>query len=160
MPFINTHRVGYEVIPEEVFDEIGMAIIGRIETGGSKVVHDRRFKATFGCLPKSCSDLWRLILTSNNENFMVEVDDLNNPGGGREVRIQILCAKPEYKPEHLLWALYFMKIYLLDNHAIVTVNCNEKTFRKWIIIFIDAVASLKWSSGKKGVGFYLFYHKK
>ena len=78
MPFINTHRVGYELIPEEVFDEIGMAMIGKKETGGSKVVHDRRFKATFGCLPKSCSDLWRLILTSNNENFMVEVFMVDN----------------------------------------------------------------------------------
>ena len=104
-----------------------MAIIGRIETGGSKVVHDWRFKATFGCLPKSCSDLWRLILTSNNENFMVEVDDLNNPGGGREVRIQILRKTPKYKPAHLLWALYFMKVYPEENHAITTVNTRGYT---------------------------------
>ena len=63
MPYLYNYQKGYETIPAKKFDELGMAMINK-STDGSKVVHDRRFKATFGCLPQTCSDLWHLILTS------------------------------------------------------------------------------------------------
>lgn len=82
----------------------------------SRAVGYRRFKGLFGVSPLICSIAW--------DNITEHV-----PQGT--------------KPHHLLWGLCFLKCYNTEhvNHAIFGVD--EKTFRKWIWIVIDSLASLK-----------------
>ena len=83
----------------------------------SSISRGRRFRATFGTNPYVCSKIWRLL----------------HEGG-------ILPRKG--KPEHLLWALMFMKLYGSETiHASLT-GTNETTFRKWSWLFVSAIADL------------------
>ena len=76
--FIKRHKDAYEHVSEEEFDLVGMGMLRR-PVGGSTVIHDRRFIATFGCLPRTCVELWAMILNSGNEDFMVEVHGNKKP---------------------------------------------------------------------------------
>ncbi len=128
----------YENKSEVEFDKVGMAMLRR-EAGGSKSTHDRRFIANYGCLPRTCAELWRLILTSGHSAFMVEVDNMETKKPKKRYSFQF----PPYKPKHLLWALYLCKCYPTENQGIGMVATDEKTFRKWTWIFIEATASMK-----------------
>ena len=100
---------------------------------GSKKIHDRRFVANFGCLPRTCADLWKRILGSGQIEFMIKV--------GSKKRFYV--NHPPYKPKHLLWGLYHLKCYPTENQSIGMVGNNEKSYRKWVWVFIEAIASLK-----------------
>jgi hypothetical protein len=50
-------------------------------------------------------------------------------------------------PEHLLWGLYFMKVYPKQGPGCAVVGASSgtidpKTFRKWVWAFIVAIAEL------------------
>lgn len=44
--------------------------------------------------------------------------------------------------KHVLWALLFMKVYSTEHVLSGIVNCNEKTFRKWIWIVIPIISEI------------------
>ena len=51
------------------------------------------------------------------------------------------------RPKHLLWALYFMKVYPKQSPGCLAVGASAssvdlKTQRKWVWTFIDTVANL------------------
>ena len=51
------------------------------------------------------------------------------------------------RPKHLLWALYFMKVYPKQSPGCLAIGASAgaidpKTHRKWVWAFIDAVANL------------------
>jgi hypothetical protein len=49
--------------------------------------------------------------------------------------------KPHQKnPDHLLWAFYFLKGYETEGRCASRCGCDEKTFRKWIWLYIGIVA--------------------
>jgi len=51
--------------------------------------------------------------------------------------------KPRYgKVKHLLWTLYFMKCYQVEQVNKIFAGTTRKTFRKWTEIFIEALADL------------------
>ncbi len=50
-------------------------------------------------------------------------------------------------PEHLLWTLHFLKVYPKQGPGSVVIGTsngvvNVKTYRKWVLAFIDALAEL------------------
>jgi hypothetical protein len=50
-------------------------------------------------------------------------------------------------PKHLLWALYFMKVYPKQGPGCAVVGASHgavapKTYHKWVWAFIDAIADL------------------
>ena len=48
------------------------------------------------------------------------------------------------KPVHLLWALLFMKVYAEESiHAGLVGGVDEKTFRKWVWIFVQEISYLE-----------------
>ncbi len=51
------------------------------------------------------------------------------------------------RPEHLLWALYFLKVYPKQGPGCSTVGASNdaidpKTHRKWVWVFIEAISEL------------------
>lgn len=84
-------------------------------TSLSSLTGIRVFKSFYGIAPEVCSKLWRLLADkpSNSE------------------------------PKYLLWALFFLKRYNTEHVNAALVKCDEKTFRKWIWIFIKLLSSLE-----------------
>ena len=86
---------------------------------GSYDVEDRRFREMFGIGPTVCLICWNMLTTLG---YL--------PEGGRLV--------------HFLWFLCFLKVY--PNQGPLSVLCggaDPKTIRKWVLLFIDAVADLE-----------------
>jgi hypothetical protein len=77
----------------------------------------RQFRSLFGCMPKVCSLIWASL--------------------GRR---QLLPAKAN--PKHLLWMLFFLKVYATENVTSRFFVCDEKTLRKWVWKLIAAVSRL------------------
>jgi hypothetical protein len=51
------------------------------------------------------------------------------------------------KPKHLLWALYFLKVYLSEGPGCSAVGgskgaINPKTMQKWVLLFLERIAEL------------------
>jgi len=90
----------------------------RPEFKSEKVFH-RKFLAFFGMTPFICTLLWAML------------EPLAKMPTGAE-------------PDHLLWSLLFMKVCGTEgiNCALVG-NPDEKTFRKWAWIFVEAIADLQ-----------------
>ena len=79
---------------------------------------NRRFKSIFGILIDQVCLLWLTIQQNNNS----------------------LCQKAS--PKHLLWCLLFLKLYVTESVAAILCGCDEKTFRKWVWLFIEEIAKL------------------
>lgn len=46
------------------------------------------------------------------------------------------------KPEHLFWALIFLKTYSSENTHSIIAGCSPRTFRKWSWEFIGLISNL------------------
>jgi hypothetical protein len=86
-------------------------------------VTERRFKAEFGVPTCIAAVAWQ---------FLVESPFL---------RDNIHGIKPP-NPEHLLWALMLLKKYSRVESLANTVKADEKTFRKWSELYLEALAEL------------------
>ena len=106
------------------FEELGRYVAKYGHTNSEKV-RLRRFKAEFGVAPDVVVDAWDLLLESK---FLQSL--LN--GTSRQPK----------NPEHLLWALMLLKQYSLTTVLAKTVKVDEKTFRKWSWIYLQALAEL------------------
>ena len=83
----------------------------------SEQVEDCAFREMFGCSVLTSIIAWKLL---------ARYDML--PCGG--------------KIHHLLWTLFFMKTYSKSKVMASTAGTDEKTMRKWVWLFIPALASL------------------
>ena len=75
----------------------------------------RRFRALFGCTCVVCAWMW---------NYWVHRNVL--PSAAR--------------PIHLLYALLVLKVYAIEEVNKSMTGVDEKTFRKWVWIFVDLMA--------------------
>ena len=78
----------------------------------------RKFRAHFGTTPQICEKLWKML---------DPCDQINERA----------------KLKHLLWALLFMKIYGTESVLSSLVGVSEKTFRKWVWLFVEAISYLE-----------------
>lgn len=86
---------------------------------GSSLTEDRRFREMFGCSANVVLQLW---------NMTISYVDIK---GSPEIA-------------HLLWALMFLKIYSKETITSRLVGgVDEKTYRKWVWIFVTAIADLE-----------------
>jgi hypothetical protein len=88
----------------------------------SKETEARLFREFFGTSARIVNILWEFLV---RDRFL--------PRGGR--------------PWHLLWALYFMKVYPKQGPGCAVVGAshgavNPKTHRKWVWAFIEAISEL------------------
>jgi hypothetical protein len=49
---------------------------------------------------------------------------------------------PFHRPEHLLWTLYYLKVYPTWDQMAVTTGVTEKTLRKWVGIVVDYLSNI------------------
>jgi hypothetical protein len=77
-----------------------------------------RFHASFGTSPEVCSVLWEML------DPREEID-----------RYAL--------PQHLLWALMFLKLYCSERVNRMIVGVDEDTFRKWAWLFVEAISYLE-----------------
>jgi hypothetical protein len=87
-------------------------------SGGTTDLFNRRFTCAFGFSIACVVRTW---------NFLVHERTL--PDGNPQVI-------------YLLWALSYLKSYLPENNYRLMYNTTEKTFRKWVLLFIGAIAEL------------------
>lgn len=127
----------YEEVPPNWFQSFGNEIIrrgkDRPEFKSEKVAH-RKFMSFFGTTPFVCSMLWAFLEPCTNMPIGV-------------------------KPQHLLWALLFLKVYATESvHCSLVGGADEKTFRKWTWIFVHAIAD--WESGLVRLLFLLSFKEQ
>jgi hypothetical protein len=89
---------------------------------GTAEMEDRRFRELFGARMDIVVLLWE----------MMEEDNL---------------LPKKSKPKHLLWSLYFMKVYPREGPGCAAVGgsggaIDPKTLRKWVWLFIERIAEL------------------
>ena len=102
-----------------MFFKMGCDIMNRSTMKEGIGDSDRRYTSLFGCNPKVCSIAWDLL---NRYGLL--------PEGGRE--------------EHLMWTLLFLKTYKTENDlAVLLGGIDEKTLRKWVMLFVQSLAELE-----------------
>jgi hypothetical protein len=80
---------------------------------------ERRWKSAFGASPEVCCLLWNKI----------------NPYKTMPTGVD---------PKHLLWALYFLTVYDTEHNSAHSLGkVDEKTYRKWSELFVDAISYLE-----------------
>lgn len=114
----------YKPCSEDEFRELGAAIMRRSPEGKSERVFIRRWQAHFGVEPAVVADAWNRIKI---------------PVSGE--------GTTDYaKPEHLLWGLLFLKMYVAEEGMAGMCGpekaVDEQTFRKWSKLFIEKVEGL------------------
>ena len=98
------------------FRYIGLALLSRfldVPNAGSTECEYERFRASFGTSPFVCSILWNMIKGSEGS-----------------------------LPKHLLWSLFYLKTFSTERVCASFFRVTEKTFRKWVMIFIKKIGNL------------------
>lgn len=99
---------------EKLFWKIGHRITGH-KLRLSSCLGLRRFKAFFGVTPKVCGIIWELLKNKKPDNS---------------------------KPEHLLWALIFLRQYSSESTNKSLLKADEKTIRKWVWKFVELLSEM------------------
>jgi len=101
------------------FADLGFKMIG-CKTRGTSKARARRFKAHFGCDPAAMSALWHELYKSG--------------------WLRYAGVRP--KPEHLLFALVFLKSYASEEIHAALCKTNVRTFRRWSWFYAEGIANL------------------
>lgn len=80
---------------------------------------DRAFREHFGCSPMVIPSLWNML------------------------QINELLPTKDHELKHLLWALYFMKVYPKDGPLSTALSADPKTIRRYVWPMIEAIAELE-----------------
>jgi hypothetical protein len=92
----------------------------RVDCGvhaGTPQLLDRRFRSAFGAGIVVVVKLWNLLVDQN-----------------------LLPAKPHVR--HILWMLAFLKSYLPEEEYRRQYGVTEKTYRKWVWIYMEACSNI------------------
>ena len=100
------------------FMELGRQIMG-FPRPVRRETELKRFRAHFGTTDIRCTIIWRM-LRANADS------------------VQVIGRGP--RPQHLLWALLWLKTYDTESILCGKVGCDETTYRKWIWRFVEAIA--------------------
>jgi hypothetical protein len=88
-------------------------------SSNKKNTFNRRWKSAFGASPEVCCLLWNKI----------------NPYKTMPTGVD---------PKHLLWALYFLTVYDTEHNSAHSLGkVDEKTYQKWLELFVDAISHLE-----------------
>ena len=80
---------------------------------------ERKFKSLFLFSVEEVTELWEFFEDTNKR------------------------ALPFHKPEHLLWALYYLKVYPTWDQMSLTTGITEKTLRKWVSIVVKYLSEIE-----------------
>ena len=114
------------------FATVGAEEILKMEFTGFNSIFERRWMSSFGTPPNVCSILWHKI---DPYNTFFDEKETNS---GKAVH-----------PRHLLWAILWLRVYETEENLRIMVanppslRVVEKTFRKWVHIFVRAISFLE-----------------
>jgi hypothetical protein len=117
-------------LDESRFMDLAGSLASSLAEDVGQATKKRRFKKIFGVTAAVCAKLWILLAAHL----------------GRDSR-----------PVHLLWTLFFLKHYSVEEVNSAFAQCNEKTFRKWTWLMVEELAKLELVSGT--VGGWLLLHR-
>lgn len=107
-------------LSENAIEALAATITGRcLSSSSSRRIRRRRFLSVFGISPYVVSLIWDMF--ENGSDF----------------------ADTKIRPIHLLWTLYFLKVYDTETVCANACCCDEKTFRKWIWVCMEQLAELE-----------------
>jgi len=116
----------------DIFAEVGAKEILRTNFTTFSGVFQRRWMSSFGTTPDVCSILWDKI---DPHNTFVDEEETNRGMAAH--------------PRHLLWAILWLRVYETEENLRIMVanpprlKVSEKTFRKWVKIFVRAISFLE-----------------
>jgi hypothetical protein len=102
-------------VEKDGFEALAGTLLSNVCTSLACGTRNRCFHACFGVSSSVCAALWSLCIP-----FL----------------------PPGTLPIHLLWALYFLKVYTTENHNASVAGIDETTFRKWTWIVVYAIAAI------------------
>lgn len=119
---------------EADFQQLSRPLIGSAGVADDEFrrIEQERFKTMFGVTPSLCTLAWNMIVSNLN------VDDaINNEG-------DLFKHFYRLKPLHMLWALYYLKVYPRERQisSVVGRVCRNN-FRKYTFFVIKQLADLK-----------------
>ena len=118
LTFLETLRnVSMVVTPEEMEN---YALLMLSVTKESLTERDRWFRGIFGTSPQIVSILWNMLDPNITMDYLQDIS-----------------------PKHLLWTCMFMKSYCTETYLACFLGVTEKTLRKWVWIFIEAISFLE-----------------
>jgi len=79
---------------------------------------DHRFAGAFGMDPNRCATIWNMLETCGMK-------------------------KKGRHPKHLMWMLMWLRVYATEEILHALSGCHENTVRKWVWIYVEAVASME-----------------
>ena len=103
------------------FEAMGQQLAGYAISTSDKIKREQ-FVSFFGVEPLIVAIIWSMIVDEDHALVAFHVD---SP-----------------KPIHLLWALLFLKCYNTNTRNAAMASCDEKTFRHWSWIYVEAIATL------------------
>jgi hypothetical protein len=119
--------MNHRYISANDIEATGLQMIGRWKPNNQHSIcftSKRRFREMFGCCPKIAAAAW------NKIEGNIEWTGLTTYSSRSTV--------------HLLWALLFLKVYGKEATLSSLVGgVDEKTFRKWVWLYIAALSSLE-----------------
>jgi hypothetical protein len=115
-------------LDESRFMDLAGSLASSLAEDVGEATRKRRFKKIFGVSASVCAKLWILLAAHL----------------GRDSR-----------PVHLLWTLFFLKHYSVEEVNSAFAQCNEKTYRKWTWLMVEELAKLELVSGTVGCCCYV-----
>jgi hypothetical protein len=110
-------------VTENEVKDVGKAMMQR-RTNYNQFTFDRRFREMFGCCPATVARAWNWI-----ENVIGWT-------GLEEYTTR--------KIDYLLWSLLFLKVYGKESTlSSLLGGVDEKTYRKWVWLYVVALSSLE-----------------
>jgi hypothetical protein len=108
--------------PDE-FEAMSQQLAG-YNVSTSEKIRRNRFVSFFGVEPLIVSIVW---------SMLVDVED--------EIMV-CFAAVDKVKPLYLLWALLFLKCYNINTRNAAIAAVDEKTYRNWSWMVVEAIANL------------------
>ena len=109
--------------PATSFLNVGCEMMGWRSSPLFNATTHRRFRSAFGLTADLCKKLWDLIGRIADQSIRVQA-----------------------RPKHMLWALFFLKQYSINDINSAISGADEKMFRKWSWCFIKLIAELNMVS--------------
>jgi len=94
---------------------LGNELIRRTPT--TPYIENRRWRSYFGASANTVADVWNALDSTNRLPDNASLD-------------------------HMLWTFMFLKVYETETIMAGIIACDEKTYRKWVWAFAEAIADL------------------
>jgi hypothetical protein len=113
-------------VDERRFLDIAASMADSLAESVGEYTRRRRFRSLFGISTTICTKIWSLLICQ---------------------------VRREARPIHLLWTLFFLKHYSVEEVNATFAGVSEKTYRKWTWLMLEELSLLNLVSEKNSFYF-------